>query len=198
MPLRFFHVMAAFFAFGLLSFMPSSSHAVELPDYKVIKSDGAFEIRDYPSLLIAEVTVSGDRGQAGGRSFRKLAGFIFGGNDNETSIKMTAPVVQTPQEDGRWVVNFMMPSKFNKSNLPRPNDEDIRIRETEPVQTVSLRFNGRAGEQSLKRRNKELMDYISAKGLEAVGEPYYAFYDAPMVPGPFRRNEVHMRLKPKL
>jgi len=197
MALRSFHIMAAVFALLLMSLMSAKSHATELPDYTVVSSDGAIEIRDYPSLLIAEVTVSGDRGQAGGRAFRKLAGFIFGGNDSESSIKMTAPVVQTPQEDGRWVINFMMPSKFTKSNLPRPNDADIRIRETEPVQTVSLRFNGRAGAQSLARHNKQLMDYAASKNLSLDGEPYYAFYDAPMVPGPFRRNEVHIRLKPK-
>lgn len=192
-----FHVIATLCALFAAAVMPLNAQAAELPDYRVVKSDGPIEMREYPSLLIAEVTVSGTRGQAAGQAFRKLAGFIFGGNETQSSIKMTAPVVQTPQESGVWVVNFMMPSKFNMSNLPRPNDPDIRIRETEPIKTVSLRFNGRAGEKSLSRRNKELMDYVTDKGLQAEGAPYYAFYDAPMVPGPFRRNEVHIKLKPQ-
>ncbi len=195
---KIFKTILAFCAVLWTGLMPLSSHAAELSDYVVVESSGGgIEIRDYPSLVIAEVTVPGKRGEAAGAAFRKLAGFIFGGNETKTSIKMTAPVVQTPQADGQWVVNFMMPSKFNKDNLPRPNNAEIRIRETEPVRTISLRFNGRAGAKSLAKRRKQILDYAAKAELETLGVPYYAFYDAPMVPGPFRRNEVHIRLKPQ-
>jgi len=195
---KIFKIILAFCAVLWAGFVPLTSHAAELPDYVVVESPGGgIEIRDYPSLLIAEVTVPGKRGEAAGTAFRKLTGFIFGGNDTKTSIKMTAPVVQTPQADGQWVVNFMMPSKFNKDNLPRPNNPDIRIRETEPVRTISLRFNGRTGAKSLAKRHQQILDYAAKAELKTLGAPYYAFYDAPMVPGPFRRNEVHIRVKVK-
>jgi hypothetical protein len=35
-----------------------------------------------------------------------------------------------------------------------------------------------------------LETWIAQQGLKRAGEPEYAFYDAPMVPGPLRRNEV--------
>jgi len=196
MPRKIFKIFLAVCAAILACLMPLTAHAVELPDYVVVESlEDGIEIRDYPSLLIAEVTVSGERDRAANMAFRKLAGFIFGGNDTKTSIKMTAPVVQTPQGEGQWVVNFMMPSKFNRDNLPAPDNADIRIRETEPVRVVSLRFKGRAGAKSLAKRHQQILDYTAAQGFETIGAPYYAFYDAPMVPGPFRRNEVHIRLK---
>lgn len=186
-------VVAASFA-AMLASSPLAN-ATEKPDYDVILDDGAVQVRSYPSLLIAEVTVSGDRDQAASRAFRQLAGFIFGGNDSETSIAMTAPVVQTPQEDGDWVVNFMMPSKFTKDTLPRPNDPDIRVSLSPPAQTISLRFNGRSTETNLSQHREELKRYMAEKNLKAIGPHFYAFYNAPMVPGVFRRNEVHYPVK---
>src|SRR5271166_4069182 len=65
--------LAAAAAFG------ASVRAAEEPPHTVLLSDGNFEIRDYPSLTIAEVTVRANRNDAAYAGFRKLAGFIFGG-----------------------------------------------------------------------------------------------------------------------
>ena len=66
----------------------------EEPPHTVTLKDGDFEIRDYPSLTIAEVTVRADRSTAGNAGFRKLAGYIFGGNAGKQKIEMTAPVIE--------------------------------------------------------------------------------------------------------
>lgn len=68
--------------------------AVEEPAFKTVMSDGAFEVRDYPSLVVAEVTVTGEQKEAASKGFRLLAGYIFGGNRRRQSIAMTAPVAQ--------------------------------------------------------------------------------------------------------
>ena len=39
---------------------------------------------------------------------------------------------------------------------------------------------------------------VQAKGLEAVGAPIVAYYDAPFLPPMLRRNEVMLRLKERL
>lgn len=187
--------LCAAFVLAALLLSPAAS-ATELPDYKVVKSDGAIEVRDYPSLLIAEVTVSGERGQAASRAFRKLAGFIFGGNDSDTSIAMTAPVVQIPMDSGEWVVNFMMPNQFTAETLPTPNDPAVRVSLSPPEQTISIRFNGRGTERNLSRHTEKLDRYIADNDVKINGSHFYAFYDAPMVPGMFRRNEVHYRIIP--
>jgi hypothetical protein len=46
----------------------------------VVSQDGDFEVRDYPTLTVAETTIQADRNSAGYRGFRVLAGSIFGGN----------------------------------------------------------------------------------------------------------------------
>lgn len=183
--------------------------ATEKPNYTVIMEDGKFEVRDYPPMILAEVKVTGDRDQAANRGFRKLAAFIFGDNTPNAKIAMTAPVVQTPESDkiamtspvvqtpdadGKWTVNFMMPSEYTMKTLPKPTDGDIRIFKTEPYRTVSIRFSGRSRMNNLNKHQAKLDEFVAANDLKIVGGPEYAFYDAPFVPPMLRRNEVHYRL----
>lgn len=200
---------------GVFMFMQSSAVATEKPDYTVEREDGKFQIRAYPSMLLAEVDVTGDRDQAANRGFRKLAGFIFGDNETQTGstkiamtapvlqtpqsakIDMTSPVVQTPNADGKWAVNFMMPSEYTLETLPKPTDKDIRIFKSQPYRSVSIRFSGRGTKSNLAKQEKRLTAWIAAQGLAIEGGPEYAFYDAPFIPPMFRRNEIHFRLKPE-
>ena len=51
-----------------------------------------------------------------------------------------------------------------------------------------------AGEESLKRYNKELDDFLSAKRLTPLSPPTYAFYNPPWTLPFLRRNEVMVEL----
>ena len=44
----------------------------ETPEYKVIKSEKAIEVREYPSYIVAEVSNSGQRDKAANESFMNL------------------------------------------------------------------------------------------------------------------------------
>jgi len=113
--------------------------AVEEPAFRTVLQDGAVEIRDYPALVVAEVTVTGGQKEAASEGFRILAGYIFGGNKRKQSIAMTAPVSQRPssekiamtapvaqtQSAGHWVVRFTMPSGYGLETLPEPNDARV-------------------------------------------------------------------------
>ncbi len=98
--------------------------AVDEPKFALVVRDGAFEVRDYPALTVAEVTVSGGQWRAANMGFELLAGYIFGGNSRRAGvagvgavtearagekIAMTAPVTQT-EGDAGWVVRFIMPA----------------------------------------------------------------------------------------
>ena len=56
------------------------------PPYEVLKSDGKIELRQYQPQLIAETFVSEDYDRAGSAGFRRLAGYIFGGNQENEQI----------------------------------------------------------------------------------------------------------------
>lgn len=94
--------------------------AIEEPKYEVLLSDGAYEVRQYAPILIAETFVQGDMDQASNQGFRLIADFIFGNNQAPSSassekIAMTAPVTVESQTPGQWRINFVMPSQYTLS-----------------------------------------------------------------------------------
>ena len=66
----------------------------ESPEYRVVDRFGKIEVREYEPYLVAETTVDGDLENAGNRGFGIVAKYIFGNNQGERKIAMTAPVNQ--------------------------------------------------------------------------------------------------------
>lgn len=118
---------------------------VETPDYKVVKRDGAFEIRDYPATAVAEVVRGGDRKTAVNKGFRPLATYIFAKERAGEPIAMTAPVTQASDDAGRtWTVRFVMPAEYTLNTLPVPDNADISIVEIPAGRRAAVRFSGTA------------------------------------------------------
>ncbi len=70
-----------------------ASNKTEKQPYRVVKTEKDFEIRFYPSATLATVmTTASTYKEVASPGFRKLAGYIFGGNEQGMSIPMTAPV----------------------------------------------------------------------------------------------------------
>jgi hypothetical protein len=189
----------------LFTFAGDAAVAVEEPSFKVEVQAGALEVRDYPGLVAAEVTVGGDRGAAGNQGFRLLAGYIFGGNTRKESLAMTAPVVMAraggenipmtaPVNQaggpGGWVVRFIMPAGRGLESLPTPKDPRVRLVPVPPTRIAVARFSGLAGEGDIKRQTAELQAFIAARRLRATGAPSLSRYDPPWTPWFMRRNEI--------
>lgn len=185
--------------------------AVEEPKFQIVNADGDFELRDYPGLVVAEVTVGGDRRAASNEGFRLLAGYIFGGNAGSSKIAMTAPVSQaqaqgskiamtapvTPAgEEGRWTVQFTMPSQYTMKDLPVPNDKRVQLRSMPPTRLAVLKFSGLTGDERVAQQTEKLEALLRRHQLEPVGEPLLARYDPPWTPWFMRRNEVMVPVWP--
>lgn len=184
--------------------------AVEEPSFKSVLRDGAFEIRDYPALVVAEVSVRGDQKEAANRGFRLLAGYIFGGNKSRQSIAMTAPVAQARTSEkiamtapvtqtktaGEWVVQFTMPRVYSLETLPEPNDPKVRLRGLAPTRVAVLRFSGVARPDDVTARTLELEQQVRTRGLRAIGPASLAQYNPPWTPWFLRRNEVMVPVAP--
>ena len=177
---------------------------VEEPKFRTLLKDGPFEIRDYPALTVAEVTVTGGQWSAANRGFRLLAGYIFGGNTRRQSIPMTAPVVQeragqkipmtapvtqTQGPEG-WVVRFIMPAGSTPDTLPAPNDDQIRLAIAPPVREAVLRFSGWALSGAVEARTTQLRAWIASRRLAPTGPATLAQYNPPWTLWFLRRNEV--------
>ncbi len=179
--------------------------SAEEPKYTLVKEVQPFSIRDYPPLLLAEVTVGGSRGEASNAAFRILAGFIFGKNvqagGGAGKIAMTAPVTQSAKiamtapvtqaaKGGEWVVAFIMPSKYSSQTLPKPVDPRISIRKIAAKRMAVVTFSGNAKDKDFAKQQTALEGFIAAQKLKTLGAPEYAYYDPPFKPGFLRRNEV--------
>jgi hypothetical protein len=163
--------------------------AVEEPKFTKVLQEGDFSVRDYPALVVAEVTMPGGQTVAAGAGFRALAGYIFGGNARRESMAMTAPVAQTPVAGG-WVVRFFMPAGASLASLPPPSDPAVMLRVLPAERVAVLRFSGwaRAGEVAAK--SAELEALVRAHGLHGAGPVTLAQYNPPWTLWFMRRNEV--------
>lgn len=165
----------------------------EQPDFALVSADEDFELRDYPSLVVAEVSHAGSRERASGASFRRLAAYIFAQDRpaGGEKIAMTSPVLQDETQPGEWRMRFVMPSKYTLDTLP-PAPEDITLTQMPARRMAAIRFSGNGSPSDLSARETELRAWLAGQGIAPTGEAEYAFYDAPMVPGPLRRNEVRV------
>ena len=177
--------------------------SIEQPGFEVVASEGDFSVRDYAPMLVAEVTHTGDRRRSLNAGFRRLAAYIFAEDRPGEEIAMTSPVMQDQSEEiamtspvlqdgdgaGAWRTRFVMPADYTLDTLPEP-PSDIALTEVPARRMAAVRFSGRGGSESLRRQESRLRVWIEGQGLEPTGPAEFAFYDAPMVPPPLRRNEV--------
>ncbi|OQW70386.1 MAG: heme-binding protein [Proteobacteria bacterium ST_bin13] len=188
-----------------LSLLGACVVATEEPSFTVSLSKGECEVRDYPALVVAEVSVAGDRKEAASKGFRLLAGYIFGGNTTKQKIAMTAPVVQAPAGgekiamtapvlqsggDGKWVVRFIMPRGSTLETLPEPNNPKVHLQAIEPARMAVVRFSGLAQQSAIAANTDTLLGFMKAQQLHAIGSPALAQFDPPWTLWFLRRNEV--------
>jgi hypothetical protein len=178
------------------------------PRYTVIGQAGPAEIRTYPPRLAASVTVPGDEIDARAAGFRRLAGFIFGGNTTNENIEMTAPVAQSSAKiamtapvaqtkaAGGWTVTFYMPDKYTMTTLPKPKDPGIVIHEVPGETLAVIRFSGIPGKGAVEAAQSRLTAALRGSSWHSEGAPVAYFYDPPWTLPWARRNEVAVPVAP--
>jgi DNA gyrase inhibitor GyrI len=171
---------------------------VEQPKYTAVVTDGAIELRDYPTLVMAEVTRQGDRGDAVRSGFSPLAAYIFAKNREGETVSMTAPVLQAAgPSDTAWVIRFVMPSKYTLETLPKAAGDDVRLIEVPAGRRAAIRFSGVATDTLIAMQEALLRAWLAARSITPIGPPTYAYYNDPFTPGPLRRNEVLFGVPPQ-
>lgn len=176
----------------------------EEPNYEVLRKSQDIEIRQYPSVIAAEVEVEGTLDEAANKAFRILAGFIFGKNVSREKIAMTVPVtemtssekiamtvpVTSVSAEGTMTMRFYMPSKYNLEALPEPVDSRIKFTKLPVACYAVIKFSGFAREDSIARQEARLRNYLKDRELTPQGQAVRAFYNPPWTLPFLRRNEV--------
>ena len=154
--------------------------------YAVVRSDGNFELRDYPALKLVETTMK-DGGSGG--SFNRLFRFITGGNDAGKKIAMTTPVFMA---GGESTMAFVMPADLDK--VPRPTDGSVTVREVPAGRFAVLRYSGARSPRQETEHLERLKAWVADQRLKASAVPVYGYFDPPWTPPFLRRNEVMLRV----
>jgi hypothetical protein len=180
------------------------AQAIEETKFKVIESEGKFELRQYASHIVAETFVEGDFSEVGNEAFRRLAAYINGQNRRKQTIPMTAPVSQEAdsvkipmtapvnQEKAgeKWRFTFLMPAEYTLETLPEPLDSRVELKRVPERLMAALKYSGTWSRSRYEERKEQLMEWIARRGLKQIGESVFARYNPPFLPWFLRRNEV--------
>ena len=156
-----------------------SINSTQTQPYKVIRVEKNFEIRFYPAATMATITSSAKSyKELGSSGFSKLAGYIFGGNSAQQKIAMTAPVYMDVN-DTISSMSFVMPSEYNKDNLPKPNSSEVKIVTTADEYVAAITFGGFASTQHINENIEKLESALKANSISYYGHFRYLGYNPP-------------------
>ena len=174
----------------------TSRSAYESARFTVVKSDGPFEIREYPDLMMATTAMDSRRTDGGDGSFSRLFGYITGANEGKQKVAMTTPVfMESDDDEPAGQMGFVIPNQVAFENrIPNPTRNDVQIRKRAGGRFATLRFTGRL-ENDAAEAEEKLRQWIQQNDLKIDGAVELAGYDPPWTPGPLRRNEVLIRLQ---
>jgi hypothetical protein len=174
----------------LMSFKSTSN--TESYKYKVEKKFDGIEIREYENAMFINTKLNNDVYEnISGNGFKTLAGYIFGGNSENKKIPMTSPVIVDMGVNRE--MNFMVPSNFQKEQLPTPNSSFIEFIQKEKHRSAAITFGGWANESKIQNYIEKLNETLEKKNIEHKGN--FAFYGYnPPYEVLNRKNEVIVEL----
>jgi hypothetical protein len=170
-------LLAIYFVFQ--SFVTANAFKTEKQKFRTVVKDDQLEIRFYPPAMMATIYSDATNYKGAANSgFRKLARFIFGGNEENTGISMTAPVRMNMSEKGSEM-SFVMPSKYNEKTLPKPKDASIHIHQSQPQYVAVISFGGYASDEKINTYKNKLTQILNQRKIKITGVYTFLGYNAP-------------------
>jgi len=159
---------------------------IKTENYSVLYTYEDFEIRKYNTMLLAKYD------DANNQEFSVLADFIFGGNQENQQIPMTAPVITSMQENS--AMSFVMPIGITNDNCPKPNNSNIQITEVTPRLAATISFSGYPNPNVCQSMKQKLIDLLSSLHIEHENNFEVHVFDPPYKTFN-RRNEIVVSIK---
>ena len=169
-------------------FSHSKVMANEEAKYDVVKSNEIYEIRKYSDRLAVQALNTNEN-----NSFRKLFNYISGDNETNEEIKMTIPVTQM-ENKGNMTMQFYLPSKFNKDNVPYPSSSDVKIVNIEGGYYAVIRYSGRASNKNFIKHKEILENELKKDNISIAGPAIKASYNSPFTLPMLKRNEAMFKV----
>ena len=165
--------------------------AYEEANYQVVKTNEFYEIRKYSDRLAVETSTSNQNS-----GFRKLFNYISGDNQKNEEIKMTTPVTEVERK-GNMTMQFYLPLKYSKNNVPIPSRPDVEIVNIEGGYFAVIRYSGRSSDKNFMKHKDILENELKKDDISILGSPIKATYNGPFTLPVLRRNEVMFEINTK-
>ncbi|KAG2658834.1 hypothetical protein PVAP13_1KG318800 [Panicum virgatum] len=192
---------------------------LETVPFRVLKREADYEIREVESYFVAETTMPGRSGfdfNGSSQSFNVLASYLFGKNVASEQMEMTTPVITRKGEpssetmdmttpvitkksagENKWKMSFVMPAKYG-SNLPRPKDPSVSIKEVPGKIVAVAAFSGLVTDADISKRESKLRESLQ-KDTEFIVKDgsvvEVAQYNPPFTLPFTRRNEIALEVE---
>lgn len=201
---------------------------LETPAYEVVRSGAEWEVRRYAQFGVVTtdsarpVESDGATLQAPSMpragAFQSLAGYLFGGNQEQERLAMTTPVLSLRRDDGGKSMAFVLPSRFwaaadgdaASDTPPTPLEgSGVLVAESggggllEATDLVAVSwFGGYASDGEVARRKAKLVAALADDAEYApvgasVDDVAVLQYNDPFTPPWLRRNEVALPCRPR-
>ena len=177
--------------YSICLFAYSHVMANEEAKYDIVKSNNTYEIRKYSDRLAVQVAST-----SGNNGFRKLFNYISGNNEKNQKIKMTVPVT-VMEKSGNMTMQFYLPSKFDKNNIPNPTVSDVKVINIEGGYYAVIKYSGRASENNFIKHKSILENELSRDNILIKSPAIKATYNSPFTLPLMRRNEAMFKVEYK-
>jgi hypothetical protein len=189
---------------------------VEHAKYSIVRSFKTlplpFEVRKYEKSIAAKTFIStsskDEMRAATSTGFRRVAGYIFGGNEKGEKIAMTAPVISIPMRQGTNTsgieLSFVLPSHIqNVNEISKPNSDHVSLEEI-PVHFAAVYgfYGSYPTPEKIEEIGKILMQRMREEHIKAIPFPGGTIidnesinlrvqaFDPPWTPSFLKLNEI--------
>ena len=182
------------FLFILFATMLLSKSKYKEPEFLLLKQENNIEIRQYKEYVIAKTARSLDQVEPDNSMFRVLASYIFGRNEKNQNIPMTAPVT-TYQDNNLSHMLFYMLDSDEIKDLPKPSGQDITFEKFNLNKCAVIRFSWFVNQKKINKYQAQLEKFIQDNGYTKESSYMINRYDSPWTLPFIRRNEILIKIK---
>ena len=94
-------------------------------------------------------------------------------------------------------MQFYIPVEFDESNVPDPNNSEVKVLNIKGGYYAVIRYSGRASENNFIKHRDILESELYKDGIFIKGPPIKATYNSPFTLPLMRRNEAMFKVNYK-